>query len=431
MTAGMYKYVSSLDDHGREDILDYAVRPYDLLYYREGLSSVVTVARNRDTQNLWLANNGKVDASTTIDMPTQILVSLLPLQHVEDPEDVLVIGLASGITAGALTLVDEVQRLDVVELEPAIREASDFFVDFNHGLLADPRTNLLVADGRNHVLRTPPGTYDVVVSEPSNPWLTGVSNLFTREFFEMGRARLAPGGVWAQWVQMYGMDDADLRSLLGTFADVFPHVLVYAAAEDADLVLLGADHPLPPSEDAAARLFRWPAVADALAEIDMDGPADVQAALVLTRDDVLRLAGHVERNTDDNLRIEYRAPLHLHEDTQEINVPLLYRHARVPSVEGGHHPDFLEALAEAYRARDDPDRALDALVQSGLAAPADSPERADRLALAFDWYVAERTEGDQPVTRDLRRLLEAEFVQKRVRRVLEEAQERSEGRSPD
>ena len=120
MTAGMYHYASSFEDHSREGIRDYSIGLYELRYYKEGLSSVVTVAENTESENMWLANNGKVDASTTTDMPTQVLCALLPMQFTEQHDDVLVIGLASGITAGAVTLVDDVKRLDVVELEPAI-----------------------------------------------------------------------------------------------------------------------------------------------------------------------------------------------------------------------------------------------------------------------------------------------------------------------
>ena len=95
--------------------------------------------------------------------------------------------------------------LDVVELEPAIVEAASYFEEYNNHVLDDPRLTLFGNDGRNHVLLAEPHTYDVIVSEPSNPWITGVSNLFTQEFFEMGKSRLKPGGVWGQWVQMYGM----------------------------------------------------------------------------------------------------------------------------------------------------------------------------------------------------------------------------------
>ena len=122
LTAGMYKYASDFKDHSRDGIMAFTVGDYELRYYREGLSSVVTVAENSETGNIWLANNGKVDASTTTDMPTQVLCAMLPLQFVPEPSEVLVIGLASGVTAGAVTTHPLVDRIEVVELEPVIEE---------------------------------------------------------------------------------------------------------------------------------------------------------------------------------------------------------------------------------------------------------------------------------------------------------------------
>ncbi|MGC6493133.1 MAG: fused MFS/spermidine synthase [Myxococcota bacterium] len=376
MTAGMYKYVTDFEDHSREGITSYAKGQYELLYYREGLSSVVTVARNVDSGNIWLANNGKVDASSTVDMPTQVMVSLLPMQFVASPEDVLVIGLASGVTAGAVTLIDDVKHLEVVELEPATVPAARYFDEYNHGLLDDPRTDLVLEDGRNHVLRAAPGSFDVVISEPSNPWLTGVSNLFTREFFEIGKSRLKDGGVWAQWVQMYGMDDADLRSLLGTFADVYPYVVLYAAAEDADLVLIGSEHPLEPSVDTAASLHRWPRVLKELEVVDMQDPLSIVSTWIGDRAHLLELAGSIQRNTDDNMRIEYRAPLHLHEDTQPKNVSMLYRNARVPWESLGADPYSAAHLASAYWDRQDNGRAVEAMTAAIRALPEDDLDAA-------------------------------------------------------
>ena len=387
MTAGMYKYVSSVEDKSREGIYSYSVGQYDLLYYEEGLSSVVTVARNTESENIWLANNGKVDASTSIDMPTQVLVSLLPMQFVDDPKHVVVIGLASGITAGAVTLIDDVETLEVVELEPAIIRATEFFEPYNHFLLADARTKIILNDGRNHILLAQPGTYDVIVSEPSNPWLTGVSNLFTHEFLAMGKTRLKPDGVWAQWVQTYGMDTGDLRSLMGTFAAVYDYVLMYATAEGADLILIGADKPLEPSLDRARILFeRWRPVADEMRLVDMKRPMDVVALFQLDRDGLLAAWDGMELNTDDNMRIEYSAPLNLHRSTQADNAELIGAHARIP-VEVLDDPVFdLVDLARAYRRGDDWRRAFRAIARAASQLEVDDPLRQELVSEAEAWY---------------------------------------------
>ena len=365
MTAGMYKYVSQFDRHSRDGVMNYAVHSYDLLYYNEGMASVVTVGRNKDSGNLWLANNGKVEASTTVDMPTQVLVALLPFQYVTAPDDVLVVGLASGITAGAASLVPAIKQLEIVELEPSILEAARFFDEQNHHVLQDPRTTVVMNDGRNHLLLAKEASYDVVVSEPSNPWISGVSNLFTREFWEMGKTRLKPGGVWSQWVQMYGMDDTDLRTLLATFSEVFPYVSLYMTVEDADLVLLGSESPLSVHPDYATNMFaRWPRVQEEFSEVALSTPLSVLSSWQMGREQILEMTKGAWLNTDDNMSIEYRAPLNLHRrSTSEINVEMLMEYAVLPS-DGGLSAEAWFELSTQYRERNDWERSIDAIFQA-------------------------------------------------------------------
>jgi spermidine synthase len=358
MTSGMYHYVTEFEDHSREGILEYSVGLYDLVYYEEGLSSVVTVAKNHESGNMWLANNGKVDASTTTDMPTQVLCSLLPMQFAASHEEVLVIGLASGITAGAVTQLDDLGRMDIVELEPAIEQAARAFSEFNNDVLDDPRVTLLANDGRNHLLLTPEHTYDVIVSEPSNPWITGVSNLFTREFWEMGKKRLKPGGIWSQWVQMYGMDDRDLKSLLRTFAEVYPHVLLYATIDDADLVLIGSDEPLVPTPALAEGLFAHPNVKRQLRVVDVTDPFELVAMFQMDRDQILEATEGSPLNTDDNMRIEYNAPLNLHRDTHDENMVFMLRNAMLPPEGAIRTSDEWGHLAQVYEMRGQEGRAM-------------------------------------------------------------------------
>ena len=322
MTAGMYKYVSDLDPESRtrEGIYEFAVEPYDLVFYEEGLSSVVTVAAAKDSGNIWLANNGKVDASTVVDMPTQVMCAHLAFLFRQDAEEVLLIGLASGITAGSITKHDNLTSIEVIELEPAIVEASHFFDEHNSRPLDDERVVLIENDGRNFLNLQPDGTYDVIVSEPSNPWLSGVSNLFTKEFFALGKSKLSEGGVWSQWVQMYGMDERDLKALLRTFAETYAHVRLFSTIEDADLVLIGSDSPLTLDANVAARLMAGqPAVREEMSVVDIDHPEDILTLYQVDRQGILQFAQDAPLNTDDNMLIEYSAPLHLHEDTATGN----------------------------------------------------------------------------------------------------------------
>ena len=387
MTAGMYQYVSHFENHSRKGIKSYAVEKYDLLYYREGLSSVVTVAQNEDSENIWLANNGKVDASTTTDMPTQVLCSLLPMQFSENPSEVLVIGLASGVTAGSVTTHPQMTSMEVVELEPAIEEAARIFGErgFNHNVLDDPRTTLIANDGRNHVLLSEPGRYDVIISEPSNPWITGVSNLFTREFFELGKSRLKEGGVWSQWVQVYGMDPDDVRTLLGTFADTYEYVLVYATIEEADLVLIGSDKPIEPSLDWARNLLQHETVAGELALVGIENELDLISIFTLDQDVIREMSEGFPRNTDDNMRIEYRAPRNLHVPTHEDNFKLLLRHVKVPFDALPRDPLVIADLARTYQERDDVVRSVKTMAAAADLLPEGDPMREELITEAEKW----------------------------------------------
>ena len=352
MTAGTYKYVYNMSVRTRDAVYKSHVAPYDLMFYEEGLSSVVTVAKNRKTGDIWLANNGKIDASSKADMPTQVLVAHMPYFYRPESETVMMLGLAAGYSAGAAALHDSPKVIDLVEIEESIVEASHYFDEWNHTPLKDPRMVLKINDARNHLNLTPNGHYDLIIAEPSNPWLTGVSNLFTKEYFEMGKTKLKKGGIWSQWIQIYGMDTQDLRSLLGTFSDTYPHVHLFSTISDADLVLVGSEDPL--DLDLArfqAQIDSNPKIRASLQEIGIDSATDILARFRLDRDKIQELSDGVERNTDDNMRVEYSAPLHLYTWTGDENVLMLDESVgKVPLVpyEATTGADGLIALAKSY-----------------------------------------------------------------------------------
>ncbi len=352
MTAGTYKYVYNMSVRTRDAVYKSHVEPYDLLFYSEGLSSVVTVAKNRKTGDIWLANNGKIDASSNADMPTQVLVAHMPYFYRPEAETVMMLGLAAGYSAGAAALHTSPKVIDLVEIEESIIEASHFFDKWNHTPLEDPRMVMLVNDARNHLNLTDDGHYDLIIAEPSNPWLTGVSNLFTKEYFEMGKTKLKKGGIWSQWIQIYGMDTQDLRSLLGTFSDTYPYVHLFSTISDADLVLVGSEEPL--ELDLAsfqAQIDSNPKLRASLLDIGIDSATDILARFRLDRAKIQELSDGVERNTDDNMRVEYSAPLNLYTWTGDENVLMLDESVgKVPLVpyEATSGADGLIALAKSY-----------------------------------------------------------------------------------
>ena len=134
-------------------------------------------------------------------MLTQKVIAHLPLLLHEHPREICIVGLGSGVTLGS-ALRHPIDHADVIELSPEVVEASRYFAAENHHALDDPRARLIVGDGRSHLLLSK-RQYDVIISEPSNPWIAGVAALFTREFFAAARDRLAPGGIMGPWAHTY------------------------------------------------------------------------------------------------------------------------------------------------------------------------------------------------------------------------------------
>ncbi len=186
--------------------------------------------------------NGKSDGSAWGDAPTQVMGGLVGAMLHRDPQSALVIGLGTGSTAGWLAAVPSVKSVDVVELEPAIVHVAKACHAVNHEALDDPKIHLTIGDARE-VLLTTPRRYDVIFSEPSNPYRAGISSLFTAEFYDAVRQRLGPGGVFVQWLQAYEIDATSVASVYATLASVFPHVETWRA-KSRDLLLVAAADPL-------------------------------------------------------------------------------------------------------------------------------------------------------------------------------------------
>jgi len=279
----------------------------DLLYAREGISATVTVYRSPDVTTLKV--NGKSDASTGTDLTTQYLLGHLPMFLCKSPRTACVIGYGSGATVRAVAAHSGLERVDVVELEPAVSDASHYFNSINDKVLQDRRVFLHHEDGRAF-LRYRPARYDVLISEPSNPWIAGVSALFTREFYQLARARLAAGGIFCQWIQTYELSRETLNGMIRTLAEVFPHVVLFRST--ANLLCLAADAPIIGSPERYRQRMADPAVRETLARIRITNPYQLLMRYEgsLPADRRVWLSGRT--NTDDNLWLEYRAPIEMY-----------------------------------------------------------------------------------------------------------------------
>jgi spermidine synthase len=321
----------------------------ELVYYHDGIATTVSVERWSKT--VALKNNGKVDASNGDDMSTQIMVGLLPFvfwnaahPHAAAPPRAAVIGFGSGVTIGAVTQYP-MAHADVVELEPAVVDAGTrFFAPWNHQPERDPRVRILIGDGRNFLTQSN-DKYDVIVSEPSNPWITGVSNLFTVDYWRLARARLADDGVFCQWAQLYEMSSKNVKIILRSFAEVFPYTYVFSAEDlSSDVILVATNHPLPLDVAQLARNFVDPTLRAELKRGGVESPEDIIAYLLLTPDEIPAFTAGSPLNTDDDAIIEFGAPRDLLGSTRTAD-PYL---ARVYAAEWpyGRFDRYLVGLGE-------------------------------------------------------------------------------------
>ncbi len=281
----------------------------DLVYYRDGISTTVSVEK---LAGGWvLRNNGKVEASNRHDMPTQILVGLMPvLFHGGENLDVFLVGYGSGVTVGSIAIAPQVAVVDVVELEPAVYEAADkFFGSFNNEPDKNPKVRRLLGDGRN-VLLAGGKTYDVIVSEPSNPWIAGVATLFTREFYALAKRHLEPDGVFCQWAQLYELGPRNVKMIYRTFSESFQYVYAFTPGDETtDTILLGSDRPLTMNLQAfRARMAASDILVAELKRGEIQVAEDLVASLLLGPDEVTAFTAGATINTDDNAKLEYAAP---------------------------------------------------------------------------------------------------------------------------
>jgi spermidine synthase len=269
----------------------------------DGLNSSIAVIQGENY--LGLTNNGKVDA-TNRDAPTQSLVAHLGAVFGPPPRRVLIIGFGSGMTVAALAKYPDVERIDCVEIEPAVLEAARYLETLNHGVLRNPKLHMHVDDARNFLL-TSRDKFDLIISEPSNPWIAGVATLFTDEYYAAVRAHLAPDGNFVQWVQGYSLDPADLRMVLATVSRHFPETTLWHV-QVVDFMVLARLDTRPMNFNRMRQLWQNTALREDFAPLELRHPEGILAYYSLDDEAVRKLGTGSVLNTDDRTLLEYHAP---------------------------------------------------------------------------------------------------------------------------
>ena len=216
---------------------------YAVAFYDDDPTSTVNVMQNPPRPDgrtdLSIVVNGKSDGNLIGDYPTMAMMALLPAWMSDRVERCFVIGLGTGVTVGELAALDDTREIEVAEISRGVIDAAPLFDSGNQAASKSPKVRVRRGDAYRTLLQTP-GRFDVIASEPSNPWVSGVEMLYSVEFLEAARGRLAPGGVFAQWFHSYETDTATVELVLRNYASVFPSVSVWSTL-GADVILLGSD----------------------------------------------------------------------------------------------------------------------------------------------------------------------------------------------
>ncbi len=302
--SGVFRARTALTQQG----LDLRRKSTKMLFYKDSADATVSVetsVEGRQKGELVLRINGKPDASTKGDLSTQYLLAHLPMLARPESKEVFVLGFGSGITAGAL-LGHPLDRITLAENCRPVLEAGKLFEPWNRGVLTNSRTRVLSEDART-VLKLDPQQYDIVISEPSNPWVAGIGSVFSREFYELAASRLKPGGIMAQWFHIYEVHDGLVMLVLRTFQSVFPHVEIWES-QKGDIILLGSLSPWESSLAKFQRVYERPTAKADLERVGLPAPASVYIRQLASQRITRAIAGDGAIQSDYFPSLEYLAP---------------------------------------------------------------------------------------------------------------------------
>jgi spermidine synthase len=285
-----------------------------MLYVGEGINASIAVSEDQNGARYFHVS-GKIEASSyPADMRLQRMLGHLPALLNAKPRSVLVVGFGAGVTSGSFVTYPGIERIVICEIEPLIpQRVADYFAEENYHVLKDPRVTVVYDDARRFIL-TADEKFDVITSDPIHPWVKGAASLYTREYFELVKRHLKPGGVVTQWVPLYESTVDVVKSEMATFFSVFPQGIVWVndREDGADVVLLGQLDPAPIDVDAVAqRLNANPRAAASLRDIGFESAIDLISSYAGRGANLAAWLKDATINTDRDLRLQYLAGLGL------------------------------------------------------------------------------------------------------------------------
>jgi spermidine synthase len=320
--------------YGRRMLLQ--TYPGRALYVGEGRDYSVAVSEPPDGDH-YFHIAGKVEASTAPgDMRLQRMLGHLPALFHRDPKSVLVVGFGAGVTAGTFVVYPTVEKITICELEPLVPPAAaKYFRKENYNVKDDPRTRIHYDDARHFIL-TSGDKFDVITSDPIHPWVKGTSSLYSKQYFELVKQHLNPGGIVTQWVPLYESDLATVKTELATFFDVFPNGTVWGNTvngEGNDIVLLGQAEPLNLNVDMLEDRWHRPdyaRVAQSMGAVNFHSATDLLATYAGRASDMKPWLSGADINDDMSMRLQYLAGMGLNFDDPGSIYAAMLQYRRFP-----------------------------------------------------------------------------------------------------
>ena len=289
----------------------------EMLYVGEGMNNSVAVSKNYSSGVRNFHISGKIEASSEPqDMRLQRMLGHIPALVHPHPASVLIVGCGAGVTAGSFTLTPGVTNITICEMEPLVPHISaTYFSAENFNVVTDPRTKIIFDDARHYIFTTH-DKFDIITSDPIHPWVKGSATLYTKEYFELVKSHLNPGGIVTQWVPLYESDSAVVKSEIATFFEVFPNGTIWSNDENGkgyDVVLLGQVGETKINLDDLAQRLAQPEfseMAQSLRDVGFPGVTELFATYAGNARDLAPWLADAEINHDWNLRLQYLAGFH-------------------------------------------------------------------------------------------------------------------------
>jgi len=366
-----------------------AVENTDVLYYAEGIESIVSVIRIKGGEQSFLTN-GRIEASSHLQaQQVQLVLGHLPMLLNRKPKKILVVGLGSGMTLGATSIYPSLEQVTLVEIEPKVIGVARTFEGYNHHVLDNPKLKVVFNDGRNFLLTTK-DRFDVITADPIHPWFRGAGYLYTVQYFKLAADHLQPGGVIAQWLPIYELTPQDLKSVVRTFQKHFKYTLMWLTHYDAELV--GSNSPILVDETELGKRMAEPAVAGDLKKVMMGSAADLLSYYVMGTEGMKRFSRGGILNTDDNLYLEFSAPFSIATSSvmeDNVNAIATYRESIVSYLTPAKEPKAQQEQRDTWALHQEAGMLTDSALALFLGGKAGDPafKRAlDELDQKYPWY---------------------------------------------